>query len=178
MLLKINVGLTKKLWLPEYGSLGASCHAEFEIPGGAIVDDLDGFHRQVRTAFAVCRQAVEEELGRQQPAGDSDRSPAHPAEPAHGNGHTPHANGNGQAGDSSKGHPRQRASRKQMDYARELAGQIRGLGIRRLESLARKTIGKPLAGLSSLDASGLIDLLKDIKSGRIDLEGALAGDPP
>ena len=63
--MKISVGLQKKLGQPNYGSLGASCHVEFEIDMALIENNLDGFHHKVNRAYQACRQAVEEQLRNQ-----------------------------------------------------------------------------------------------------------------
>jgi hypothetical protein len=161
MPLKLNVGLARKIGLPDYGSLGATCNVELELPANPIFDDLEGFYRQVQQAYAACAEAVGDELARQQ-------QPA----ATNGNGSNGHRNAIGPAGNGIGSHM---ASEKQLGYARQLAGQIQGLGVRRLEALAQKMFGKPLAGLSSMDASGLIDALKDAKAGKLDVEAALKG---
>lgn len=52
MPLKLNVGLSKKIGLPEYGSLGASCHVELELTNGLLDGDLAGFQDTPQRAFA------------------------------------------------------------------------------------------------------------------------------
>jgi len=173
MPLKLNVGVNKKIGLPDYGSLGTSCHVEVEVDSGLIFDDLDGFHQKVRQAYVACAQAVNDELARQA----STTQPASQPQTAASNGKaattTPNGNGNGHRNGANGG----TASQKQLNYANQLAGQIQGLGVRRLEALTSKIFGKPIAGLSSLDASSLIDTLKAIKDGRLDLNAALDGAP-
>ncbi len=173
MPMKLNVGLTKKFGLPDYGSIGASCHLELELDQVQIASDPDGFQDRVHRTFTVCRQAVEDELARHRPAGAANNS-AEPKQPASvpagaTNGNSSPRNGGQRNGN---GH---RASDKQLSYARQLAGDIRGLGVRRLEGLAQKMFSKPLAALTSLDASGLIDVLKDVKVGDINLSDVLNG---
>ena len=160
MPLKLNVGLSKKIGQPDFGSLGASCYIEVELDDSLLQHDLEAFHRHVKNAFTACRQSVSDELGRQS---TSDESPVVERQPQK-NGNRNHNGTNGGG-----------ASKKQLDYANQLAGQINGLGVRRLEALTNKMFGKPIAGLSGLDASALIDTLKAIKEGRLDLDAALAG---
>jgi hypothetical protein len=66
MPLKLNIGLSRKVGLPRYGSVGASCAVEVELDQGLLFHDVDALHEKVDEAFAACRRAVEEELDRQQ----------------------------------------------------------------------------------------------------------------
>jgi len=166
MSLTLNVGLSKKQGLPDYGSIGASCGVTVEVDGSLLDHDLEGLQRQIQNAYVACAQAVNDQLARQQ----DDGAPASTA-----NGHArSNGNGNGHAGSSTNGNGH-RASEKQLGYARQLAGQIRGLGVRRVETICEKMFGKPLADLATVDASGLIDTLKEIKAGTISVDDALSG---
>ncbi len=69
------------------------------------------------------------------------------------------------------------ASQKQIGFIHQLARGIRGLGPRNLDQLTGRMFGKPLAGLTSMDASSLIDTLKAIKEGSVSLDAALNGSP-
>ena len=97
MPLKVNVGLSQKVGLPDYGSLGASCHVEYEADSTLLTTDLETFQRQVKNAFVACKQAVQDELHRQQqPAPPSANGNGQPARntAVNGNGQERQSNGN------------------------------------------------------------------------------------
>jgi hypothetical protein len=182
MPLKLNVGLSKKIGLPHYGSMGASCHVEVELDSTLLFADLDGFQEKVKRVYVACHQAVNDEIQRQQEAESLNGASAAANSNGHhdrgdqvaGNGHGVPANGdlarNGTSDRSDSGtRGSHRASSKQLSYARQLAGKIQGLGYRGLENLVATMLGKPLADLSSLEASSLIDTLKQVAAGTIDL---------
>jgi len=185
MPLTLNVGISRKLGLPDFGSVGATCNVSVELDAALLTREPDAFQRHVRNAYAACSQAVNDELARQTTPGMAAPSgsgvPTAAAAPnGHGNGAAQAAAGNGNGngnGTSGNGNGTHAASQKQMGYVNQLARQIRGLGVRKLDSLTGKMFGKPLAGLSSLDASSLIDTLKAIKDGSVSLEAALNGAP-
>jgi hypothetical protein len=188
MPLTLSVGLTRKVGLPGYSSLGAHCHVEVELSASLLQEDLDGFFRQVRQAYGACARAVDEQLSQWRANGSvTNHHPSLPQEPADDDGHAmddepPHGNSshgapayerpNGEDG----GHESSRVSSKQLDFARQLAMQIRGLGARRLETLAGHLLGKPLADLSRAEASVLIETLKNLRAGTADLASLLEGD--
>lgn len=195
MPLKVNVGLSKKLGLPKYGSLGAACHVELELASELLSSDVATFQRHVRNAYIACRQAVEDELAhhRNGVGDDNSRDARQPDSRAIRSScempdrsslsrgrpdQTRHSRNSDQANelgpDDDSAPTRGRlASPKQHEYIRRLANGTRGVGIRRLSPIALRMFGKPLAELSSFEASSLIDALKATKAGEIDVEAAL-----
>jgi hypothetical protein len=69
MPLKLNVGISKKIGQPDYGSLAASCHVEVELDQALLQADLSSFHDRIQKTFAACRQAVNDELAGSQSDG-------------------------------------------------------------------------------------------------------------
>ncbi len=53
MPLKLTVGLSRKIGLPDYGSLCASCTTEFEVDLSLPQRDLEAFQNHVRHAYAA-----------------------------------------------------------------------------------------------------------------------------
>jgi hypothetical protein len=172
MPLTVNVGYSEKLGRPDFGSIGASCHIECELNGRPAYDDPEQFQNKIRDLYAACAQAVQEELARRS-AGDLEpRKTATNGTSKHGpNGATARKTSPGTQGANNH-----RASARQIEYLERLARENRSIGIRRLETLAERICGKPLAGLSSFDASSLIDTLKAVKESRLDLDAVLPGE--
>ncbi len=177
MPLKTNVGVSRKVADNNYGSRGASVNLEVELDS-SLIQEPERFHDRIRQVFRLAQQAIDEELNRQQSNGTTSHQTngagnGCAAQTSHNgsqtNDNSQHTNGNGRNGQVTI------ASEKQIGYARQLAKQIQGLGIRRLDSLAQKMFGKQLVALTTMDASGLIDTLKSIKAGEIDINAVLDG---
>jgi hypothetical protein len=149
MPLKVSVGLSKKIGQPDYGSLGASCHVEYEADSVLLFHDLDTFHRQVKAAFVSCKQAVNDELHRHQ-NGEQSSSIVQPQ------------GGNGQHNGSNSRNGRSRPAGR-----RATASQVRAINsiADRLQLDVAKWLNQKFgmsvpADLSISDASQAIDELK------------------
>ena len=174
MPLKLNIGLSKKIGQPDYGSLGANCNVEVELEASLLRNDLDGFHRQVRTAFIACSQAVNDELARQTEQRVVASGASTHNRLANSNGNDGHDQNNGSGNGSANG-TSYRASDKQLNYARRLASQIPNLG--QLELLVDQMFGKALNDLTGFEASSLIDQLKAMKDGQVVVPSTPDGVP-
>jgi hypothetical protein len=185
MPLTLSAGVSKKMGLPDYGSLGATCQVQVELDASLLQDDLEAFHRHVRNAYVACSQAVQDELARHREAmargPNAEDDPDAPSGQPEGNGREsvfPEGDGpNGEGPDDNRqnGQP---ASARQIDFLRVLARQIRGLGVRRLDQFSQAAAGRPLADLSAAEASRLIDALKGVRSGRLELDVLMKKEMP
>ncbi len=149
MPLRLNVGVSKKLGLPAYSSIGASCNLEVELDNN-LLRDLAGFHDQVRDAFVAAQQAVNDELARLQAQAE-----VGPNQPASASNDRHASNGHAKA-EIPRSRPRHPATPSQIraitaiarNQHADLDGLLCDLGVTRPEEL---TIAQ---------ASRLIDQLK------------------
>jgi hypothetical protein len=61
MSIKLNLGVSKKIGLPDYGSAGSTCNLEIELDASTL-DSPDEFHKRVAHAYRLCNESVEAEL--------------------------------------------------------------------------------------------------------------------
>src|SRR5690349_7121017 len=77
MPMKPNVGVSRKVGLPDYGPVGASCNLELEVESGLLERGLEASHDRVRDAYVAARRAVHDELARlHAPLGSQVEGPA------------------------------------------------------------------------------------------------------
>jgi hypothetical protein len=155
MPLRLNVGISKKLGLPAYSSVGASCNLDLELENG-VLSDPAGFRDQVRGAFAAARRAVDDELARLRAGGEPIEAHETPVINGHGNGVQA---GNGKPAPRLEAHPARVGKPATASQVRaitsiarrqhaDIDGLLCDLGVTRPEEL------------SLADASKLIDQLK------------------
>ena len=153
MPMKVSVGLSKKVGLPEYGSLGASCNVEIELEGSLLQNDVDKFQQHVRRAYQACAQAVNEELHRSN--GHQPATPQNPA-PVNGNG----TNGNGHATSNGNGNGRSSGPRPAtQSQCKAIFAIARNQGIDLGQLMSRYGVKKP-DELDIKTASQVIENLK------------------
>ena len=158
MPMRLNVGLSKKIGLPDYGSLGASANLELELDSGAI-GDPDRLRQQVRHLFGLAKASVEEELNQQQAGMPNAGGDAHSRDPhnngnrnghtiSNGNGHSRHSNGR-TATQSQVRAIKAIASRLRLDLSHQLGhygvSAVEDLGIQQASELI-DTLKAPAGG--------------------------------
>lgn len=171
MPMKLSVGLSRKLGLPDYSSIGANSQLELELDQSLFQGDLEGFRQQIRQMYSACTEAIHEELARQLGSSSAAAALARPAAAAsaphtslngngNGNGHAAEGHGNGHAAATVNGVRRATASQVRAIYG--IAGRLRLDIASRLREQFQ--IERP-EDLSVADASELIDDLKECAAG-------------
>jgi hypothetical protein len=143
MPLTLNVGLSRKVGEPDYGSRGASVNLELELDG-TVIDDPERLRDRIRHLFGLAQLSVDEELsGSRQPASSGN-----------GNGH--HGNGHGNGSHSNGGtQPSIRGATQSQVRAIHAVADRRHLN---LPQLLQQRFGVELPQQLSLkDASSLLD---------------------
>jgi hypothetical protein len=152
--MKLSVGVSKKVGLPNFGSQGASCGLELEIDGSLLEGDLDAFHDRVRGVYVAAHQAVHDELARLQAPVESPHDP--PASPPRhaSNGHS-NEHGHPDRPPSGQSRPRKPATEKQVRAICSIAKRQHA----DLDGLLREYGAERPEDLSIKQASDLIDAL-------------------
>jgi hypothetical protein len=166
MSIKINIGVNKKVGLPDYGSAGGHCNIEIEADN-SILDNAGLFLQRVKNAYELARQSVEEELAHHRlgnatsnGASPSRRTEQFDKEPAPRQEYRQEYRS-----DNSSGGNRYVASPKQQQFIAGLMKGVKGLDWRTLDRYCDSKFGKVCSQLSSKEASALIEDLKEAKSG-------------
>lgn len=155
MPMKLNVGLSRKVGEPNYGSRGASVNLELELDN-SLVEQPDRLRERIRQLYQLAKASVDEELN------GVDHQPANGSGSVidqyrmNGNGSS---NGNGR---SSNGHGPRHATSSQVKAIHAIAGRNR-IDVARLVQ-DRFSVQRP-DDLSISDASTLIDELKAAQTG-------------
>jgi hypothetical protein len=162
MTIKINVGVNKKIGLPDYGSAGGHCNIEIEADN-SILDDAEQFLQRVNDAYEMARQSVEEELSHHRPSGNATQSRAEPQQRQESR--QEYRNDNNR-NDNNSGGNRYIASAKQQQFIASLVKAVKGLSWQTLDRYCNSKWGANTSQLSPKQASELIDDLRAAKEGR------------
>ena len=163
MPMKLNVGLSRKVGEPNYGSRGASVNLELELDN-SLVEQPERLRDRIRQLYQLAKASVDEELHgtSQQPAGNNGHGGDH--NNGHGGGLDQYRvsnNGNGQR-QPANGHGPRQATTSQVKAIHAIASRNR-IDVGRLVQ-DRFNVQRP-DDLSISDASTLIDELKGAQTG-------------
>ena len=156
MPLTLNVGLSKKIGQPDYGSLGVTCNVQVELDSNLLHSDLGGFHEKVKRAYLACHQAVSDELARQQQTAPINGSSAGQPTPRTG------APAGGQRPTNGQPHQLRKATTSQLRAIEAIVARER---VDLPALLQQRFATDQLTDLSINQASDLIDELKGRAAG-------------
>jgi hypothetical protein len=151
----LNVGVSRKLGLPDYCSVGASCTLQFELDP-LVLREEPTVQSRIQEAFEICSRAIENQLSTHKPTEMPRLSAPADCLP-----------------EEAEHEQVPLATTRQLDFVDHLARQIRQLGCQRLKLLTEHLYGRPLAELTASQASQLIDLLKEMRAGTRSVEDSL-----
>ncbi len=157
-MLKLNVGYSRKVGEPDFGSRGASINVEVELDAG-VIREPDRLRGQIQQLFEVAETSVNEELHSAQ--ANVSRSPQNGA---NGKGQNGHRNGdaNGSSNGGSRNGNGRLATQSQVRAIHAIANRQRVDLPDLLQNRFR--VSRP-DELSIRDASHMIDELKGQQAG-------------